>query len=240
MVTEPSSPPATLLARVRRDPLWRLTLALGAMSAFAVGMVVFRHSFAARATYDFLHWNLFLAWIPLGAALLARRLETHRHRRWSIPIVVLGWLAFFPNAPYILTDLMHLRTTGGAPLWLDVLMVGTAALTGLFVGLASLRLVHGVVARARASAWQGWLFATLACFGAGFGVYLGRFLRLNSWDIVTRPGDVLAHAVETLTVDRAIAFTLMVGALLLVCHVVVTAVAGAPAPRPHDETAQPE
>jgi len=234
MSSDPDTRPP-LLSGMRRDPLWRLTFALGAMTVFAVGMVLFRHHWVSRATYDFLLWNLFLAWVPMAPALLARRLERLPHRRWTIPLALMAWLAFFPNAPYILTDLMHLRGTGGAPLWLDTLMVGSVALTGLFVGLASLRLAHGVVARARGSAWQGWAFATLASFGAGFGVYLGRFVRLNSWDIVTRPGDVFAHAVQTLTVDRAIAFTLMVGALILVCHVVVTAVAGAPSPTPDAE-----
>jgi len=218
------------LGRARRDPLWRLVFALVLLSAFAAGLVLFRAAWTGRSTYKFLIWNLFLAWVPFGVALLTMGLETAGRRVWLLALAGLAWLAFFPNAPYIVTDLMHLRKTGGAPLWLDVLQIGAVAFAGLFTGLGSLRIMHGVVARVRRSAWQGWVFAAGASLAAGFGVYLGRFERWNSWDIVTRPGDVLLNALESLTADRAIAFSVLFGMLIFVSHVAVTAIAGAPAP----------
>ena len=226
----PTPPSPRWLGRARRDPLWRLLFALGLLSAFAVAMVLFRAAWTGRVTYRFLYWNLFLAWVPVGAALLAHGLAAARRPPWLVALPLLAWLAFFPNAPYILTDLMHLRTTGGAPLWLDVLQVGTVALAGLLTCLGPLRLAHGVVTRLTRASLAGWLFAGLSCLGAGFGVYLGRFERWNSWDIVTRPGDVLVNALESLTVDRALAFSLLFGALLFLVYLVLTALGGAPTP----------
>ncbi|MFO0745713.1 MAG: DUF1361 domain-containing protein [Myxococcota bacterium] len=168
--------------------------------------------------YGFLAWNLFLAWIPLVAALLAQRLTRAHWALWGAALV--GWLAFFPNAPYIVTDLMHLRTTRGAPLWLDVLVVGSAAATGLLLGLASLRLVHASLARRSGKAWVGWVVSLAVCFLAALGVYLGRFQRWNTWDLLTKPDELLADAWSALAEPRLLAFGFLFGLALVVAYLV--------------------
>lgn len=241
-MNEPRPEPRPSLARrVWRDPLWRALLVLAALTAFALVLVASRTAYTGRETYDFLVWNLFLAWVPVafavGAALLARGGGGGKRARLGVAALVLCWLAFFPNGPYILTDLMHLRTTFGGPLWLDLLMVLTCALAALLVSLISLRIVHVTADALTGRRWLGWTLAVGSCFAGGFGVYLGRFLRWNSWDLVIRPADVLGGAVETITGARGVGFSIGFGALVLGVYAVLVALSGpAPAaPAPPEE-----
>src|SRR3954452_18414503 len=99
-------------------------------------------------------------------------------------LAVLGalWLAFFPNAPYIVTDFVHLSRDPLAPLWFDGLTIGAFAATGLLLGLGSLYLVQSAVRRE-----LGWVVVSAALVLGSVGIYLGRFVRLNSWDFFTNP-----------------------------------------------------
>jgi uncharacterized membrane protein len=164
--------------------------ALLAASALCVATVEFRGHHTGDSYYRFLVWNLFLAWLPFVFALAAYTVA--RGRRGSPAVVVFGvlWLLFFPNAPYLLTDFIHLSASPSAPLWYDALMIASFAWTGLVLGFASLYLMQMIWQRAVGPvvAWLG----VLAALGlASFGVYLGRFLGFNSWDALVRPSGVV-------------------------------------------------
>jgi uncharacterized membrane protein len=163
-------------------------LALALASLLAVGMTVGRAAFTGRVTFIFLCWNLFLAWVPLVLSLALARRQAPGPGTWALGA---GWLAFFPNAPYLVTDVVHLRARSPVPLWFDALLVLAFALTGLCVGLVSLRQVHRLVERGRGPR-TGWGFVAVVSGLTGIGIYLGRFHRWNSWDLVTRPGELLA------------------------------------------------
>jgi uncharacterized membrane protein len=97
--------------------------------------------------------------------------------------------ALFPNAPYLVSDLKHLAFgRPGAPVWFDSVLVGSFVLTGITTGFASLVLVHDL-ARRRFGPVGAWALILLTSLGSGFTIYLGRFVRLNSWDLLTRPID---------------------------------------------------
>ncbi|CCG99901.1 protein of unknown function DUF1361 [Fibrella aestuarina BUZ 2] len=144
-----------------------------------------------------LTWNLFLAWFPLGIMLIHRDLfESGFLKRGTlakrVTLVFLAfWLLFMPNAPYIITDLFHLRQVGGELVYFDTLMMFLGALTGLLAGLYSTLLAHrallGITDRLPLQPLLVW-GAMLGCQAlAGFGIYLGRFIRWNSWDLATNP-----------------------------------------------------
>lgn len=157
--------------------------ALLAASAWCVVLLAVRkHEFGA-AGYRYLVWNLTLAWIPMLLAILL--VVAYRLRRPAFELVALGaaWLLFFPNAPYVVTDFIHL---GDRHRLYDTIVLGSFAMTGLALGFASLLLVQLVVTRA-AGALLGWATAVGSLFFASVGVYLGRVVRLNSWDAVQRP-----------------------------------------------------
>jgi uncharacterized membrane protein len=169
----------------------------------ATGLVFFffavRIRLSGGGTFGFLIWNLFLAWLPYWFALGVSFLSRGARPPWVV-IVPLGvlWLLFLPNAPYILTDLIHLDERHGVPLWYDAGFILTVAITGMFLGIASLRVMHGIIQQA-AGRLAGWVFALGVIALSGLGVYLGRFVRWNSWDLLENP---LAVLLDTLRIFR--------------------------------------
>ena len=161
-----------------------------AASALSVGTLGVRIHETHSHRYTFLLWNLFLAWVPFVAAFFAFALARRRVGVLAGALVVV-WLLFFPNAPYVLTDFIHLSRGGPTPVWYDALMLSSFAWTALMLGFVSLYLVQSIIAR-RAGAAVGWIVVVCALGLASFGVYLGRFARFNSWDVVARPRLVLS------------------------------------------------
>ncbi len=147
-----------------------------------------RTMFSETMNYDFLVWNLFLAWIPLGLAYLASSAAIkRRHVLIILPAASTLWLLFFPNAPYILTDLMHLGyPKSDMPLWFDTLLLMWFSWTGLLLGILSLFLMHDIVRRTFGRI-AGWAFVLGIGALSSLGIYIGRFLRWNSWDILLHP-----------------------------------------------------
>ncbi|MEW6028363.1 MAG: DUF1361 domain-containing protein [Chloroflexota bacterium] len=183
---------------------------MAAASAVCVLLVVARREYSNTGRYTSLVWNLFLAWIPFLLSYFAYALSWRKLLLYLVlPVTAFLWLIFFPNAPYILTDLQHLaREETAAPLWYDVILMVWFAWTGLLLGLVSLYLMHEIVQR-NFGRVTGWGFVLLVSGLSSFGVYLGRFVRLNSWDILQDPGEI-AVSILGLVIDpslRLVAFT---------------------------------
>jgi uncharacterized membrane protein len=166
----------------------RLVTVLGlvAFSLFCVALVLVRFAVSGSTDYFGLVWNLFLAWIPFALAVAVY--DRWRRHGAGVALIVLGalWLLFFPNAPYIVTDFVHLQHRDDAPYWYDAVTVAAFAWTGVLLGFASLFLVQTVVRQWR-GVLTGWIFAGIAIALGSLGIYLGRFLRLNSWSAVEHP-----------------------------------------------------
>ena len=184
-------------------------LLLGA-SLFSVLLVLARMAYSDSQQYRGLIWNLFLAWIPFVLAYIAYALSWKRIWLYIvIPVFAFLWLIFFPNAPYILTDLQYLsRFTSSAPLWFDIILLVWFSWTGMLLGLISLYMMHEIVHR-NFGRWLGWIFVLIVSGLSSAGIYAGRFLRWNSWDILQNPTE-LAMDVLGLVIDpslRLLAFT---------------------------------
>lgn len=159
---------------------------LAAASCLSVGILTARMVYMSNMSYRFLIWNLFLAWIPLVCALTAERVRS----RIGVLACGAAWLVFLPNAPYLLTDLVHIGRTTGNWFWYDLIMLLSFGLTGLLLGYVSLYAMQKLVAR-RFGSVMGWIFAIGTLGLCSFGIYLGRFERFNSWDVVFNPFDLL-------------------------------------------------
>ena len=187
-------------------------LALLLASLFCVALVVVRNVHTDTSNFRYLIWNLFLAWIPLALAVFVY--DRWRRRRGGLLLLALGvlWLLFFPNAPYIATDFVHLRHDPQAPFWYDAVTIAAFAWMGVLLGFASLYLMQTVVRQWR-GAVAGWIFAFGAIALGSLGIYLGRFLRLNSWDAVEHPSVLprILHAVarDPFAYQEAIAVTIV-------------------------------
>ncbi|MCE9647672.1 MAG: DUF1361 domain-containing protein [Chloroflexi bacterium] len=183
---------------------------MASASAVCVLLVAARIAYSDSGRYTTLVWNLFLAWIPFILAYFAYAFSW---KKWQLYLVLPAsaflWLIFFPNAPYILTDLQHLaRETSSAPIWYDVIVMVWFSWTGLLLGLVSLYLMHDIVQRTFGRL-TGWAFVFIVSGLSSFGVYLGRFVRFNSWDILNDPKEIVV-TILGLAVDpskRLVAFT---------------------------------
>jgi uncharacterized membrane protein len=164
--------------------------------------------------------DLLLAWAPLPMALLVSRLAAMRKVRYpllkSAAMWIVGalWLLFFPNSPYLITELLHLDSSGhygpssgpsprvlhfivgdgpfrkSAPVWMDLLFLVTVAACGAMLTFASLRMIHGAIARRLRPRAAAAAICGLILLGS-FGVALGRFERFNSWNVASKPDVVL-------------------------------------------------
>jgi uncharacterized membrane protein len=204
----------------------RTVLALGLLTAFDVALVAVRTHHVGGMSFWFLVWNLILAWIPFLLALgLYDAARRHSHPA-LLAALGAGWLLFFPNAPYIVTDVIHVAPRAGAPLWFDSLTITSAAFTGLLLGFVSLGLVQDVVRRAAGAVWA-WILAGGVLAIASVGIYMGRFLRLNSWDVVTRPYHFVELArsrlADPLGNPKLIVVVCLMTAFLAVTYAVFTA-----------------
>ncbi len=181
-------------------------------SLICVMLVAARIAYSDTGRYTSLVWNLFLAWIPFVLSYLAHVMSWKKLLLYLVlPVTAFLWLIFFPNAPYILTDLNHLaKETTSAPLWYDVILMVWFSWTGLLLGLVSLYLMHDIVQRTFGR-WLGWVFVFAVSGLSSFGVYLGRFVRFNSWDLLNDPKEI-AVTILGLAIDpsmRLVAFTIL-------------------------------
>jgi uncharacterized membrane protein len=243
--------PVVLHRTVADDGLsLRAWLAMWGMTLLSLGLLVWRMRMTGRSGHLSIGTlDLWLAWFPVPVALLIARLAAMRNVRYlhwhnaGIGALAVLWLAFFPNSPYLVTELFHLDSSGDygpsnrdapsyvhfltgdgpfvhhAPPWLDLLFLVAVAAAGVLLTFASLRLIHGVIARRlppRAS--------SLAVFGlillGSYGVALGRFDRFNSWTLASHPINVISrvaeHVVNPLDKPEITATTLVMTALLTI------------------------
>lgn len=205
-------------------PLVFLTLVSGGF--FAVG-VIENHAL----TFWYLMWNLLLAWLPLLFVFgLMRVIKSRGWTSWLGIVLTLLWLGFLPNSFYMVSDFIHLQDYQRVNIVFDAVMFSSFVLTGLLLGFTSLYLVHSeLVKRLRAkSAWT-WVAVVLAL--CSFAIYLGRDLRMSSWDVLTQPAGILFDVSDPLVNPRthALAFTttLTFFVFLMSLYVVVRQLAGA-------------
>ena len=168
-------------------------LAMSFASGVCVLLVAARVAWTTNYRYIFLVWNLMLAWLPLLFALLAEeQFQVRAGRTWRFAGLAAAWLLFFPNAPYIFTDLIHLTGYFSTHFWVDLTSILCCALTGFMLGFVSLFMMQGLV-RQRFGALVGWGFIAAVAGLSSFGVCLGRFMRFNSWDILCKPLKLYHH-----------------------------------------------
>ena len=167
--------------------------------------------------FIFLVWNLFLAFVPFAISLyVSNKPNTNQYKLAAISGL---WLLFLPNAPYILTDFIHLRLSEPPLLWLDALMIASFAFSGMLYYMYSIQDMKSVLLKKFKPKWVKATFYLLP-FLVAFGIYLGRFMRYNSWDIVHQPFGILANSLKILInpiVSYKIwAFTIGLGGFLLI------------------------
>ncbi|MCC6299387.1 MAG: DUF1361 domain-containing protein [Anaerolineales bacterium] len=204
---------------------YRLTMfaLLAGASVVSVAVWRVRADYSGSGNYAFMVWNLFLAWIPFIISYVTYTMTLSR--RWVyliVPASAFFWLLFFPNAPYMLTDFQHLATDwwSDAPVWYDVMMLIWFSFTGLLLGMVSLFLMQEIIRR-EFGRWTGWGFVAVVAALSSVGVYVGRFLRWNSWDIFNNPKGMAQYTIQSAQDPslQSIGFTSLFAAFFLFLYV---------------------
>ena len=205
----------------------RIGSALIFASVFSVALLVVRMFLTQKPVYSFLIWNLFLAWIPLVCAWLVSHTQKPPSAWKTMWIAIFLWLLFFPNSPYILTDLGHLARIdvwSTLPLGFDVVMLLAFTLNGLLLGFVSLFIIERVW-RQHFTSRVATTLSLVSLFLAGFGIYLGRFLRWNSWDLFHTPlvlvNDLVVRIINPLSHGMTWGFTALYSSFLIAIYIAV-------------------
>jgi len=155
------------------------------LSLFCVATSLFRRFYSGNWSFFFLNWNLFLAIIPWALTSFSFIKPKIQSSILGIIILLVFWLLFFPNAPYIITDLFHLRIIKSMPIWYDTLMILSYAWTGMLFGFLSLWDIERILGRKLPHPLVTF-FSGILLFVGSFGIYVGRYLRYNTWDLFTK------------------------------------------------------
>jgi uncharacterized membrane protein len=152
---------------------------------FSVAMSLVRVAYTNEWMFCWLIWNLFLGFIPflISRFVIRRPGWIESHVKFAASFIL--WLLFIPNSFYIITDLFHLEARSGIPLWFDLALIFSYAWNGLLLGILSLRQMEKMISVKWQAAAPFFIFAMMCLIA--FGVYIGRYLRYNSWDVVTHP-----------------------------------------------------
>lgn len=215
-----------------------LTKTLALSSAFSILLVFIRVEWSGSIHYIFLPWNLFLAWIPFLSAFLLNEARQQNYPKYIVAACFFSWLIFFPNSPYILTDLFHLRPKNGIPLWFDLILILSFAWNGLILGFASLFEIKRFL-REKFSGTLVKLFIAVLMIMCSFGIYLGRYPRWNSWDIITNPialfGDIFQMILHPLDNTRMVGVTFFFSVFLILSYGTLNALIRTIKREPHEQ-----
>ena len=196
---------------------FRIIFLLMISMTFSVVLLMIRMKLNQSFFFLFLVWNLFLAFIPFGITTYLKSLQ--KPNKLILTLYFVPWLLFLPNAPYMITDLIHLRMSNHYLMWLDVLVITSFAYNGLVLFFLSLYDMENML-KLFICGKKRFYFVTFILFLTGFGIYLGRFLRYNSWEILQNPfnltKDIIEIVIHPTQHMQAWIFTLTFGAFLTV------------------------
>lgn len=184
---------------------------------FSAFILLVRIKLNKSVFFLFLIWNVFLATIPYAITIYLT--TKPKLSKFKLGFWFVVWLAFLPNAPYIVTDLIHIRIGNTNLLWLDVLLILSFALSGLLLFYLSIIDMQLIISK-NVKRIGIKLATTVVLFLCGFGVYLGRFLRYNTWEIISEPHylflDIIGIIIEPFQHFEAWLFTFSFGGFLCI------------------------
>jgi len=205
------------LFQKRFKTLSLLTLSL----SFCIALLVIRMKITQTMYFRFLIWNLFLAIVPY--AITTYLVSLKKIRLIKLVVYFIIWLLFLPNAPYIITDLLHLKVSSSSMLWLDVLMISFFAINGLLLFYLSLLDFKAIVEQ-HLNTTTTHIIIIIVLLLTSFGMYLGRFLRYNSWEILSNINHLFTDIINILLLPKqhynAWLFTICFGFALNIGYVV--------------------
>ena len=163
---------------------------IAASVSFTMLLLIVRIFLTGTDIYLFYPWNIFLGALPI---FFSNKLFKKHTFDFKAVILLSCWLLILPNAPYLVTDIFHFEERPPVPYWYDMLIVVTGAWNGMLMFIISLMQVEKYLSRIMQKRWLNFSMVVLL-FLSGYGIYLGRYLRYNSWDIITKPATIASNS----------------------------------------------
>lgn len=203
----------------------RFIISLFGVVGFSIFMVLARYLESDSSRFLFLIWNLALAAVaPLLAWWLVHRIRSSGWGAWQQLVLTFLWLVFLPNSFYIVTDFIHLGRTYEVAVLYDAVLIMAFAVSGMILGYTSIYIVHRELHK-RLSTTISWSVISMLILLVSFAIYLGRYSRWNTWDILLRPAgllfDVSDRIVNPLAHTQTYVTTLIFFGLISVVYFVV-------------------
>jgi uncharacterized membrane protein len=188
------------------------------VSVIAITLLLLRVKITNSTYLLFLIWNFFLAYIPYFLSSNIYKNFFNKSKKTQNSLYGLVWLLFIPNSFYILTDFTHLHFKTTFQFSLDMLIISSFSFVGFYVGLLSIHTIRQLVI-AKYGNTKGNVFILTISFLSAFGIYLGRVLRFNSWDIISKPIQLAYTSIYALFSLETIIYTLQLGTIILISYI---------------------
>jgi uncharacterized membrane protein len=156
---------------------------------FSFALTLARIIFTGTWMFTWLNWNLFLAFVPYYISSWIIRKPWLIDQKIKFTALFIAWLVFIPNSFYLITDIFHFELRRPVPLWFDLALIISFVWNGIFLGVLSIHQMERII-QVKFNLKNNWFFVLAVMWLNAFGVYVGRYLRYNSWDIVTNPLDL--------------------------------------------------
>lgn len=208
--------------------LYQFTILSLILTAIGCIFIISRIYYKGNLRYAFLIWNIFLAWIPFYFSILFTQIN------WKNKlikfIVAILWLLFYPNSCYMITDFIHLSSynfytpnkdyfafNSNFLIWYDFFLISILIIIGVILSFTSLKLMHDWIKK-KVNQLGGWIFVVVVCILSGYAIYLGRFIRVNSWEVITNPLYLINVLIGNINYYGLI-FSLLFGSLSLFIYI---------------------
>lgn len=210
-----------MYAQLIKNNRFQIALFMGVLSLFCFALSLFRVEVSGTRHFLFLNWNLFLAFVPWLFTVILTMSPNLQKSRLAVFGMLGIWLLFFPNASYILTDLFHLSHNSSMPIWFDLVLILSFAWTGLLYGFLSLWNLEELMEQFLTKRVIT-ILSVVLLFVSSFGIYIGRYLRWNSWDVLNHPtklmGDIGDRIINPFDHTRTWGVTIFMGLFLTMLY----------------------
>jgi uncharacterized membrane protein len=189
------------------------------VSLYCLFLLLLRAKIMQSFYLFFLIWNLILAVIPHLITSYLMTLKNIENKKVVLFVMLFVWLLFLPNSFYIITDLMHIVNSKKQTFWFDLILISSYSLVGFMLGLLSLLDFERIITRVFPQKIVSFIIPII-CLLSGFGIYLGRILRFNSWEIISNPRDLILDSLQTALSTESILFIFNFGIFIYITLVI--------------------
>jgi uncharacterized membrane protein len=189
------------------------------VSLYCLFLLLLRAKIMQSFYLFFLIWNLILAVIPHLITSYLMTLKNIENKKVVLFVMLFVWLLFLPNSFYIITDLMHIVNSKKQTFWFDLILISSYSLVGFMLGLLSLLDFERIITRVFPQKIVSFTIPII-CLLSGFGIYLGRILRFNSWEIISNPRDLILDSLQTALSTESILFIFNFGIFIYITLVI--------------------